>query len=363
MLNACKKKMPVLKKTDHKECKLDKTTRYGIKSDEQQEKDKKLFLCYFRSDLLWTKTSRSIEWDNKKCNKFNEKFRNYFNDRFEKTIVTDKFTNTVFLSDYLSKVCPMLYQSLVTALKANGVDCRILDNTNDIWCRDYMPIQVKNKRFVFYKYNPDYLQAKHNKRYITDVNNVKNVDFLRDIKIENLDLVLDGGNVVKCGNKIVMTKKVFEENKDKSKDDIIQMLTDAFQCEIVFLPWDTKEKYGHSDGIVHYAGCNRVLFTNYADFDSHFANEFRKILENHFEVITLSYDVRRKHQTSWAYINFLQVGKLVLVPQLGFPEDEQALQQIQDVMPDCQIVGIPSTEAVNKGGALNCVSWNVRFSN
>ena len=63
-----------------------------------------------------------------------------------------------------------------------------------------------------------------------------------------------------------------------------------------------------------------------------------------------------------AYINFLQVGKLVLVPQLGIAEDEQALLQIADAMPRCKVVGVPALEAVRKGGAMNCISWNVATS-
>ena len=51
--------------------------------------------------------------------------------------------------------------------------------------------------------------------------------------------------------------------------------------------------------------------------------------------------------------------KSTLVPQLGLEEDEQALEQIGKVMPDREIIGIPSLEAVRRGGGLNCISWNV----
>ena len=276
-------------------------------------------------------------------------------------MLTDSFTNTVFLSDWLPEVCPMLYQSLTKVLKNNAVRYRILDNTNDIWCRDFMPIQTDEKRFVFYQYKPDYLQAEHKRRYITDVNRVQNIDFLRQAQTVNLDLVLDGGNVVKCGNKVVMTEKVFVENNDRSRHEVQRLLEEAFQCDIVFLPWDENEKCGHSDGILHYVGDNRVLLTNYDDFDKAFAHAFLRILEKHFEVIPLKYNVKRQHVRSWAYINFLQVGRLVLVPQLGIPEDEQALEQISKALSHCKVVGIPSLEAVRKGGALNCISWNIKM--
>ena len=276
-------------------------------------------------------------------------------------MLTDSLTNTVFLSNWLQEVCPTLYQCLTKALTDNAVRYRILDNTNDIWCRDFMPIQTDEKRFVFYQYKPDYLQAKHKRRYITDVNSVHNIDFLRQAETVNLDLLLDGGNVVKCGHNVVMTDKVFAENCGRSRLEVQRLLEEAFQCDIVFLPWDENEKYGHSDGILHYVGDNRVLLTNYDDFDKAFAHTFLRILEKHFEVIPLKYNAKRKHARSWSYINFLQVGPLVLVPQLGIPEDEQALEQISKALSHCKVVGIPALEAVRKGGALNCISWNIKM--
>ena len=276
-------------------------------------------------------------------------------------MLSDSLTNTVFLSNWLPEVCPTLYQCLTKTLTDNAIRYRILDNTNDIWCRDFMPIQTDEKRFVFYQYKPDYLQAEHKRRYITDVNRVQNIDFLRQAQTVILDLVLDGGNVVKCGHKVVMTEKVFAENCGRSRLEVQRLLEEAFQCDIVFLPWDENEKCGHSDGILHYVGDNRVLLTNYDDFDKAFAHAFLRILEKHFEVIPLKYNVKRQHARSWAYINFLQVGPLVFVPQLGIPEDEQALEQISKAMSHCKVVGIPSLEAVRKGGALNCISWNIKL--
>ncbi|MBO4663701.1 MAG: agmatine deiminase family protein [Bacteroidaceae bacterium] len=274
--------------------------------------------------------------------------------------MVDSLMDTVFFSGLLPERCPELYQSLDKILNENGIDHRLLNNTKDIWCRDYMPIQTNEKRFVFYKYNPNYLQKKCYLRTITDVNNVGNIECLRrDGDVLDLDLVIDGGNVVRCGDKIVMTEKVFFENKEKSRSEVRQLLEEALECDIIFLPWDREETYGHSDGVVHFVGDNRVLMTNYADFDAKKARQFREILEKHMEVIPLTYNVKQKHQRSWSYINFLQIGNLVLVPQLGVPEDEMALQQIEAAMPRCKVIGVPSLESVRKGGALNCISWNV----
>lgn len=187
----------------------------------------------------------------------NSSHKNTINERNHSEFITDQLTDAVFFSELLPMRCPELYFYLSQKLDDNGIENQILAGTRDIWCRDYMPIQTGEHRFVFYKYNPDYLQPKHLLRTITDVNRVANIDHIRqDGEAVDLDLVLDGGNVVKCSDKIVMTEKVFFENKDKPRTRIQQMLEEAFECEIVFLPWDRNEIFGHSDGIVHYVGDN-----------------------------------------------------------------------------------------------------------
>ena len=265
----------------------------------------------------------------------------------------------VFFSNLLSRKCPVLFQSITETLKEHNIAYGILDNTKDIWCRDYMPIQIEDCRLVYYIYKPDYLQTPYYRRTITDIYSIKSLNSHFGKYVQFLDLVIDGGNVVICGDKIVMTEKVFAENKVKSPNEVRQLLKEAFHCDIIFLPWDKKEYLGHSDGIIHYVGDNKVLLTNYDDFSPYFYRKYRKILDSAFEVIPLKYKRPVTHPHSWAYINFLKVDNLVLVPQLGIPEDEQAIQQISVAMPKNKVVGIPSLEAVRKGGALNCISWDI----
>lgn len=85
ILNTCKNEMPILKSNTSQSYKFEKTIRCGIKSDENQEKGKELFLCYYATSvndkiLLWDKTSERIVWD-KKNGEFNNKTRNYKRER------------------------------------------------------------------------------------------------------------------------------------------------------------------------------------------------------------------------------------------------------------------------------------------
>ena len=274
-------------------------------------------------------------------------------------MITDNQTNMVYFAQRLEDECPKLWTSIHTALSERKIRHKLLTGPTYIWCRDYMPIQVEENDFVAYRFEPDYLKKdRRYKRFLGCDGHLIGQEM--GYQVTEMDLVMDGGNVVKCGDTIVMTEKIFAENKDKSRAEVERSLREQLKSDILFLPWDKEEIYGHADGIVHFAGKGRVLMTDYEDFDPRLAKEMEKRLEKRFDVIHLHYQSRRKHQRCWAYINFLQTERLIMVPQLGTEEDEQALEQISTVFPDCETIGIPALEAVRKGGALNCISWNVK---
>lgn len=275
------------------------------------------------------------------------------------TLLTDRDTDTVYLSAWLAKDHPKEYAAIAAALDRHGVRHDLLPHTADYWCRDYMPVQSRLDRFVGYVYRPDYLDNARDRRYITDPAPV-----CRSLGIapEPLPLVLDGGNIVKCPETVIMTEKVFAENPDHTPARITAMLEKAFQAEILYLPWDPAEPYGHADGVVRHIRGNRVLFTNYRDFDPAIADEMLRRLSARFRVIELRYDVPEHHPDSWAYINYLQTSRVILLPALGIPEDAQALEQILRLFPDYsgRVEQIPLASLVRQGGALNCLTWNIR---
>jgi len=62
---------------------------------------------------------------------------------------------------------------------------------------------------------------------------------------------------------------------------------------------------------------------------------------------------------NWAYINFLQVGKNIIMPKFNIEEDSIAQQYIHEAFQDCNIRQIEMAEIAREGGALHCISWNV----
>lgn len=276
-------------------------------------------------------------------------------------MITDFQCNRVYFSSLLQRVSPKTYASLVSALEKHSVEYRLLVNTNDVWCRDYMPIQIAADTFCGFDYDPDYLhETKELLATRTDGNQVCN-DLGFEVKQPTKPLIVDGGNVIRCDNKIIMIEKVFKENRISWKE-LAKAIEEHFMAELVILPWDESELYGHSDGLVRYIGNDRVLISNYDRFDKNFTSKVIEILRQHFnEVFKLEYNTQRQHKHNWAYINWLQTDKVLLIPSFGYPEDKQAFEQITSLMPIYQGYAemINAKDLICHEGCLNCASWTI----
>lgn len=269
-------------------------------------------------------------------------------------LLTDIDSNIVYFSEWIKDFA--CYDAIIEKLTQHQIKYDLLRHTKDYWVRDFMPIQISDSEFIQYKYNPNYLQK--NQYYITNPDRCCN-DL--DISTTKINLVLDGGNIVKCTDCIIMTDKVFRENNHLSKIQLINLLEYSFRCEVVFIPSDKYEKYGHADGMVRFIEDKKVLLNNYINFDKSLRSQIINILQNKFEIIELEYSVPKLSSYSWAYINYLQVGRFILLPALDIPEDVQAYEQFSTTFSDYQIEQVNVLEIVKSGGALNCISWNIKF--
>ena len=80
-----------------------------------------------------------------------------------------------------------------------------------------------------------------------------------------------------------------------------------------------------------------------------------------FEVIEMLFDVPNPNRDyNWAYINYLEVGNKIIVPTFGIPEDKQALKYIREANPDSIVRGFRMRDIARSGGALHCITWNIR---
>lgn len=272
-------------------------------------------------------------------------------------MIQDYQTDKVFLAGGLKHYMP-LYRNLLEALSAEDISVSTIPRTGSakhVWARDYMPIQLSMDNYMLYLYSPDYLL--NDQDYIPDYPSI-----VRDMHLNcvTTDIVLDGGNVVKCGNKVIMTDKIFQENPKYDKHALLDELEQQMDAQIVLIPWDRYEMFGHADGMVRFISHDCVLLNNYADFDPSLRSRLLKALEPHFNVEELHYGAPRCCRLSWAYLNFLQVKGCIFVPGLRVKEDKLAIEQIQDYYPDHKVIRIDNClDLIRDGGALNCISWSI----
>lgn len=243
----------------------------------------------------------------------------------------------------------------------------MLKGTADYWCRDYMPVQVDGNSFVQFKYHPDYLEGLRGYETSTETSIKLAKTILPSSSICVSPIVADGGNFtfgsIKKGRGytavVIMTEKIFIENPDMDRKYLVSLMEKLFpNHKFLFLPWDRSDVCGHTDGILHAVGSNKVL-VNLKVYPDDIAAKMRSRLESYFKVIDL--ELSDYHNMSWAYINMIHTQNVIIVPGVGRSTDEEALKHIKKLFPeyDGRIYQVQMQSIVKRGGgALNCLSWS-----
>lgn len=286
-------------------------------------------------------------------------------------MLADKDTNLVYIADSMRTKRPDVYNRLTKLFSDIGVEVRLLHGTKDIWCRDYMPIQVDRSLFVKFHYAPNYMW--NIPKYQNDITDCSDICKSLGIKYKETDLIIDGGNIVLCGDKVVMTDKVFTENRYKKGDKhLLDKLSKLFEHDVITIPWTSpgtcdpdsdKDVFGHADGFIKYVGDHHILMSNIREQSPRQADAIREVLENNgYSVTELSFDVASPNiDYNWAYINFLQISNHIILPSFGIDEDSQAASQVHNAFPSCTLHPFRCRDLANLGGALQCITWNIIY--
>jgi agmatine deiminase len=181
------------------------------------------------------------------------------------------------------------------------------------------------------------------------------------------DLKIDGGNVIKGHNKVILTNKIIHENKKYTGSQIIKELSKLFNgSEVIIIPALPREMTGHVDGIVRIINDSTVFVSDFSKYKHYqkFNKELLDILNLHFtDVIPVPYfELDRKNKdgdytATGCYINFLWIGNMVFLPEFGHDLDDKAISIFRDYFDN--VIQVPSNGISEWGGVLNCVSWNI----
>ena len=188
---------------------------------------------------------------------------------------------TIRLSKLLFDNYPKEANNFADILNKHHIDYEVLENTKDIWARDFMPISLDNGTLVSYIYEPDYLK---DKKYI-------HLKTTISFEKKHIDLVMDGGNFVRYKNKAIMTDKVFTENPSKTKNEIIEIIKSKCELdELIIIPKQSNDIYGHSDSMVRWIDENSVLINDFSIESKTFNDKLLKALKTHnLSIKTMKY--------------------------------------------------------------------------
>ena len=325
----------------------------------------------FCQKLLGSDSRKAREYYNSKRDPNNTSEKIIISSDQSQTFISsmDNSVQIVYMSEVLKDKYPDTCKKLIGILDKHHVKYAFIKGTNDIWCRDYMPVQIESGKLIQFRYDPSYLKGEEWDSIRSDVSEIrKKNDWLEKYTIEESDINLDGGNVLICEGRAIISDRIFEENPTIEKNVLINKLSNLLECEIIIIPTlKSKEEdmTGHADGMVRFVNRNTVIG------NERLPNEYKYMkegLQNAIDKYNLTYidipyfeDKDREHPISalGIYVNYLEVNDLIVFPVFGREEDAQAIEIIKRVFPNKQVETINYNDVAKEGGLLNCTTWVV----
>jgi len=282
-------------------------------------------------------------------------------------MVPENQTNSVYVADRLAQTSPTLDGTLRGLLRDAGLEVGVVPRTRDIWCRDYMPVQVGRGKFVQFLYDPDYLRRPQDRRTITPPQVARSLPVIKHCTRSSLRV--DGGNVVGWFDKTILTDKVFVENPSVRPAALRKRLADLLRVErVIVIPQEPAGVLGHADGVVRLVNGQTVLVNDYAHAGSRelegYGEHLSSVLEGAgLRIVPVPYrpDLRSRARippATGVYVNLLHTAKAVFVPVYGLGTDNDALRLLEKVFAPIAVTPVNCTTLARLGGGIHCITWS-----
>ena len=224
---------------------------------------------------------------------------------------------------------------------------------------------------------------------------VKVADLAGKVRYRPEDFIMEGGSFHVDGEGTVLTTKMCllseGRNPDKSQEEIEQLLCDYLGCEKVV--WitdgiDPEETNGHIDDVACFVAPGEVACIWTDDEDSIFYDvcraAYKELSEQtdakgrSFKIHKLTMPKENVYMTQEeadavdvvegslprtpedfaiaSYMNFLIVNGAIITPQYDDEYDSLAIEQIQAMFPDREVVGVSTREVAFGGGNIHCIT-------
>ena len=229
--------------------------------------------------------------------------------------------------------------------------------------RDYMPIKKDENWFVQFKFTPSYLNYKKYDEIRTNPNEVwKDMG----LKIWESDIVLDGGNVVKWKDKVVVTERISKDNPELVEVGIYDTIKNYLGVnQLIVIPELKGELTGHSDGVLRFIDDETVVINDFTKVNKNYNQQLKySLLSAGLRYIQLPNEFEKAENEiddTGDYVNFLEMKDFVLIPAFDSEMDSVAELAYKEMFNDKIVESIDCREIAKQGGALNCISWNIKI--
>ncbi|MFQ3575250.1 MAG: agmatine deiminase family protein [Cytophagales bacterium] len=249
--------------------------------------------------------------------------------------------------------------------------------TNDSWCRDHGPIYVKKqsgeKAIIDWRYNA--WGGKYPPFDLDDEIPV-HIAKLQDLPLYQPGIVMEGGSIEVNGKGSLITSKACLLNPNRNPH-LTQKEIEEYLCLYLGIEqvlWVNDgivgdDTDGHIDDMTRFVDERTILTcveNNIHDENHVILEENLELLKkmkdlngNSFEIVTLPMPdpvVYEEQRLPASYANFLIANDCVLVPTFRCQKDEQALDIIQDLFQNREVIGLDCTDIIWGLGAIHCLS-------
>ena len=236
---------------------------------------------------------------------------------------------------------------------------------NDAWTRDHGPLFLKTSSGAEIVDLPYNAWGGKYPPWEDDDRIAQRVSDLRNLPCHRFPMFGEGGGLESNGaGTLLLTESVWlnpNRNPGCSAREVEQGFKEVCGMEkVIWLSagMASDDTDGHIDTLARFISPGQVVVPCPGEThpDARQLRENRSRLMELFEVMDLPHPEIPGRPASYA--NFVFLNDALLVPTYGVAQDDEALARFRSLVPDREVVGVPSEVFLDEGGAVHCLTAN-----